>query len=103
MEETIYSITLANGDVLDGLRLNGNNYISTQPVTEEMFEYNLSHVTITDNNGHSEEHTNMTLVQVSVVGQEYWFIIRDITEEELAAIKVRSDLEYVAMMTGVEL
>lgn len=103
MEETIYSITLANGEVLEGLKLNGNNFISKKPVTEEMFEDNLSHVTIADNNGYLEEHTNMTLVQVSIVGNEYWFIIRDITEEELAAIKARADLEYIAMMTGVEL
>lgn len=34
---------------------------------------------------------------------EYWIVLRDITDSERAAVKLRSDVEYLAMMTGVEL
>ena len=38
MEERAWKITLADGTSLGSLKLNGNNFISTTEVTEEMFE-----------------------------------------------------------------
>ena len=45
----------------------------------------------------------MECVQVTKNADEYWFVLRDITDSERASIKLRSDVEYLAMMTGVEL
>lgn len=45
----------------------------------------------------------MELVQISKVGSSYWFVLRDIPETELAFIKMQSDIEYVAMMSEIEL
>ena len=45
----------------------------------------------------------MELVQIQKMGAEYWFVLRDITETELAFIKMQSDIEYVAMMSEIEL
>ena len=33
----------------------------------------------------------------------YYFVLRDIPEVELEALKNRGDIDYIAMMTGVEL
>ena len=38
MEDKTYSITLADGTVIDDLKLNGNNFISKSPITKEIFE-----------------------------------------------------------------
>ena len=36
----MYKITLANGTVLDNLELNGNNYISSRIIENDVFENN---------------------------------------------------------------
>ena len=102
MDEKTYTITLSDGTVINNLSLNGNNFISKTSVTKEMFTDNCSPVTINDETM-DEVHENMDIVQVSEVNGEYWFVLRDISSEELARIKMQSDIEYVAMMSGIEL
>lgn len=102
MSEKIYKITLADGTVLDNLTLNGNNYVSTDEITEDMFNGNCSIVTI-DNGDHVETYNNMELVQLVKYDDGYYFILRVLQPSELKEIKNRSDIDYIAMMTGVEL
>lgn len=102
MEDRIYTITLGDGTELANLRLNGDNFISEAPVDADIFLDNCSPVVISD--GENEElHENMELVQVTVVAGEYWFVLRDITLAELDKIKMQSDIEYIAMMSDIEL
>lgn len=102
MDEKIYSITLADGTVISNLRLNGNNFISGTELTRDMFVGNCSTVIIDD--GETQNiHENMELVQITKNGGEYWFILREISPTELSQMKMQSDIEYVAMMAGVEL
>lgn len=103
MEDKTYKIELSDGTVLENLKLNGNNFISETPVSEETFAGKLSAVVFSDNEGHTESHSNMELVQVIFSENAYWFILRDMTADEIAKIKNRADLEYLAMMVGVEL
>lgn len=103
MDNRVYKIILADGTEIANLKLNGNNYISSQKIDASIFADNCSPVIISD--GVKEDtHNNMELVQITEqnVG-EYWFVLRDIPENELAKIKMQSDIEYVAMMSGVEL
>ncbi len=102
MDEKIYVITLADGAQIGNLRLNGNNFISRTPIDATIFEGNCSPVII--HNGEDEEiHENMELVQITPVGGDYWFVLRDISAAELEKIKMQSDIEYVAMMAGIEI
>lgn len=103
MEEKIYKITLGDGTEISNLKLNGNNFISTEKIEESVFADNCSPVIISD--GTTETvHPNMELVQiVEQVPGEYWFVLRDISEEEFARIKMQSDIAYIAMMSNVEL
>lgn len=102
MDEKIYKITLADGTEIRNLRLNGNNFISDAPISETIFDGNCSAVIIND--GETDEfYENMELVQITPVGDEYWFVLRDLTAAELKQIKMQSDIEYVAMMAGVEI
>jgi hypothetical protein len=103
MEEKIYKVVLADGVVIDNLRLNGNNLISKKAIDSSIFEGNCSSVVISDGET-NEIHENMELVQITEpVEGEYWFVLREVSEDELARIKMQSDIEYVAMMSGVEL
>ena len=102
MDEKIYTVTLADGTAISNLRLNGNNYISTEPIDAAIFDGNCSPVIINDGIK-NETHDNMQLVQVTESASEYWFILRDLSSEELARIKMQSDIEYLAMMSNIEL
>lgn len=102
MDDKIYKITLSDETVIDNLKMNGNNFVSLVEIDKSVFDGNLLSVTIND--GEKDEvHTNMELVQITKMGSECWFVLRDITETELAFIKMQSDIEYVAMMSEIEL
>jgi hypothetical protein len=93
------TIALSNGTELTGLELNGNNYISPEKLTEDTFADGLSPVVI---NG--EEHEQMALVQcIQHADGRTWFILRDVTAEEIASAKLRSDIDFIALMSDIEL
>ena len=93
------TIALSNGTELTGLELNGNNYISPEKLTEDTFADGLSPVVI---NG--EEHEQMALVQcIQHADGRTWFILRDVTAEEIASAKLRSDIDFIALMSDINL
>lgn len=102
MEDKTYKITLADGTELENLSLNGNNFITDEDISEEKFLDNLSPVTINDGDT-DDVHDNMALVQISKIGGKNAFILRDLTAAELKEIKIRADIEYIAMMAEIEL
>lgn len=98
MDEKIYKITLADGTVINDLRLNGSNFISQNVIDESVFKGNCSPVII--NNGETEEkHMNMECVQVTQMGEEYWFILREISDEELTQKAFMSVVSLMAVRT----
>ena len=98
MEERAWKVTLADGTSLGSLKLNGNNFISTTEVTKD----NLTEVTI-EGGDTIEKHENMELVQISKMGEEWWFILRDIPAEELEQMALKAQLDYLSMMVDPEL
>lgn len=102
IEKKTYTITLADGTALTRLHLNGNNFVSDTPVEKVQFEYNCSPVTISDGTV-TETHENMELVHLQVIDGKYYFVLLDIPEQELWQRKVTADMQYMSMMTGVEL
>jgi hypothetical protein len=98
-----YTITLADGTVLDNLKLNGDNFVSNTTINADIFDLNCSPVIISDG-VNSETHDNMELVQLTEQEPgKYWFVLRELSASELARIKMQSDIDYVAMMAGIEL
>ena len=97
-----YTITLADGTTIDDLTLNGTNYISPKPVTSDIFAGNCSPMMISD--GEIEDlHENAELVQIENYNGEYWIAFRDVSKQELKEAKIRSDIDYIAMMTDTDL
>lgn len=102
MNKKIYKITLADGTVIDNLRLNGNNYISDKELTADMFLGNLAKVIVNDGE-RDTVYENMELVQIVKHDEEYWFVLRTMTKRELQDLKNRADIDYLAMMSDIEL
>lgn len=107
MEKTRkWKITLSDGTQLTDLRLNGNNYISEVKLTEDDFKGKLSKVTIEgseDGQEIKQEYEHMELVQIVQYENEYHFVLRELSAAELKEIKMQSDIEYLAMMTDIDL
>ena len=96
------TVILADETRLADLELNGDNFISEEELTEDMFENNLSPVIIDTEDGRTT-HQHMALVQITHPDGRWWFVLRDITDAELREAKIRGDIDYIAMMTDVEL
>lgn len=93
-------MTLADGTVIDNLVLNGNNYISQKELTEDMFDGNLGIVTIDD----EETETTRTLKNCELYclrqyGEEWWFVLNELTPEQAKANTTDAQVLYTALMT----
>ncbi|MCI9366300.1 MAG: hypothetical protein HFJ54_07265 [Clostridia bacterium] len=107
MEKTRkWKITLSDGTKIENLRLNGNNFVSEVEITEETFRGKLSKVSFEGEvNGapFKQECNQMELVQIARYKDGYYFVLREITQEELDKIKTRADIEYLAMMANIDM
>lgn len=103
MEET-WKITLSDGTQLKDLKLSGNNYISKTKITEDDFKGKLSKITIeNETDKTSEELEHMELVQIVHYEDGYYFVLRQLSADEIDKIKTKADIEYLAMVTDVDL
>lgn len=105
MEKT-WKITLADGTRLENLRLNGNNFISDTKITADIFNGNLSKVVIEgieDGKETVQEYEHMELVQIVHYEDGYYFVLRELSQDELDKIKTQADIEYLAMMSNIDL
>lgn len=100
--EKSWKITLSDGTKLENLRLNGNNFISEAEITEDDFRGKLSKVTV-EGKDFKQEYNNMELVQIAHYEDGYYFVLREIPQEELDKLKMQSDIEYIAMMSNIDM
>lgn len=101
-ENKTYTLILADGTRIENLTMNGNNFVSQTELTESMFEENLTPVTISD--GEREEvHQFMELVQITEEDDGWYLVIIDVPESELVLRKMNSNIQYLAMMSDIEL
>ena len=103
--EKSFKITLADGTQLKNLKLNGNNYISKTEITEDYFKGKLSKITIeNETDKTSEELEHMELVQILDYGDKgYYFVLRQLSADEIDKLKMQGDIEYLAMMTNTDM
>ena len=100
--EKSWKITLSDGTKLENLVLNGNNFISGAKITEDDFKGKLSKVTV-EGKDFKQEYNNMELVQIAHYEDGYYFVLREIPQEELDKLKMQSDIEYLAMMSDIDM
>lgn len=93
-------MTLADGTVIDNLVLNGNNYISQEELTEEMFDGNISTVVIEDEEAETTQTLkNCELYYLRQYKDEWWFVLNQLTDEQMQTITTNAQVMYTAMMT----
>lgn len=109
-DNNVYSITLSDGTELVNLKRSADVFISYIIVTDETFKGKLDSVIIS----HIDEETKK-LVEEKLINQNYriiesdpenfiWkFVLYSIPKEDLRYAQTRSDIEYLAMMSDIEL
>lgn len=92
----MYTIKFADGTMLTNIGLNGNNYISQEKLTEDLFsDSNLKKVIIND--GEREETLeDVFLIQLKQYGSEYWFILAEKTPEQKERESLLAEIESQA-------
>lgn len=97
----LYTMILANGNAIDNLELNGNNYVSDIEVSTDTFRGGISPVKISD--GKKEETLdNMELVRIANWENKWWILLQE-KEPPSMTMKLQADITYMAMMMDIEL
>ena len=94
----MYKITLKDGTVIDNLTMNGNNYVSPTEIDSSIFtRKNLSSIVVND--GEKDETlTNLLFVQETHMKDGYYFILRQMTDSEIAITDIQEALADIYEM-----
>lgn len=108
----MYTITLSNGTRLEGFTLKNNCLVRKEEITPAMLSGKLSPVTITGTKSENDDedwgklagtHKHMQVAYIKQTDDGYALALSDIDNETWKESKRDSDIEYIAMMTGVKL
>ena len=98
----IYSIVLSDGTEINGLTMNGTNFVSETPISADIIKGNCSPLKIVK--GEEEEVIANAELACCYGASDGWHIaFRELSKEEVFMAKVRADLDYIAMMTDTDL
>ena len=95
-------IILNNGNEINNLTLNGNNYISKNVLSDDIFTDGLSIVTVVDGDI-STEYKNMKLVQNIVLDGKSWFILAEKTQEEILKERLKSTEDVLMILMDLQM
>ena len=77
-----YTITLADGQQLTELELNGNNFISKTKVDESIFKDNLETMTVSDGENETVYHDVEFIQQMHWPDGTYYLAFRELSEQK---------------------
>ena len=100
--DKLYTVRLHDGTNIEGLRKNGDNYISKKELRPDIFNENLIEI-VEVSDDRTEHYNMMKLAQLTKTGDEWWFSFIPLNNYELLEIKIKSDIEYIAMMTDIDI
>ena len=99
----MFKLILADGTEIKNLTRNGDNFISDTKVDESLFAGNLTSLTITDGEDVTIEMNNAELIQQIEYQGKYWLCFRQLSESAIKDMALESQIQYLAMMTDVDI
>ncbi|MBQ3399562.1 MAG: hypothetical protein IJG51_11790 [Synergistaceae bacterium] len=108
----MYTMTLNDGTVIGNLKMVNNTLRSAEGLTAEMLRGKLAPVTIAGSKSAEEDedwgglvgtHEAMEVCYVKMIDGEAAVALADVDPERLRRERLEGNIEYIAMMTGVEL
>ena len=106
-----YTLTLGNGKSFTDLTVSGTCFVSKTPVNAEDFSGGMNRVILSGTPASDFERAPFAngelpkcrFGNVFPADGIYYFYFEPISPEELAQMKAEADIDYLALMTGVEL
>lgn len=92
------TIKFKNGETLEA-EVNGGCFITD---AEPAFPVDLSEVEV-EKDDEITVLKNVEVVKAAPVDSRYWFALREMSESEIKTIQTRADIDYIAMMSDIEL
>lgn len=104
----MYNVTLGNGTTFQDLTVNGSYFVSKNEVNSNMFNNWDGKCTITSSDEADEfalagNYQDWELKDLRKGAHAWYFAIGEIDKARLEAMRNRADIDYIAMMTGVQL
>ncbi len=97
-----YTLTFDDGSTLENLERNGNTFETDQDIDETYFEGKLGHI-VMDDGETEQEFENVVLVRLWKFENTVYFVLRELTQDEINQMQNRADIEYIAMMADIDL
>lgn len=98
----MWKIILADRTELKGFTQNGNNYVSQEQIDESLFANNLATLTITNGEEKIVLH-NAELIQQMQHDDGWYLCFRELTKQEMEAAALSAKIDYLAMMSEIDL
>ncbi len=105
----MYTITLSNGEKIDGFTLKNNCLVRKEEITPAMFRGKLSPVTISGVKGENDNedwggligtHEHMEIAYIKEKAEGYALALYDIPDDEWEREKLRADVDFALMLGG---
>lgn len=93
------NIELSDGSVIKELEVNGNCLISESNIKNELLTDDMLSEIVID----GVKYKNVTLVRKWVHDNKIWLAFRQKSEDEIWKEQCKSNLDYIAMMSNVDL
>lgn len=101
-DESIYTITLADGTEIKNLKKNVDCFVSSEKIDESIFVGNTSPVVIS-NGTINVTYEHAYEPKVSEINGEYYFAVQDIPRQQVEILELKSQLDFMAMMSDIDL
>ncbi len=98
-----YTITLANGNTFENLQCNGMYFISSSEITEDQATGKISPVMFE----HGSDQFTVDYMSFAEIlhpaDNEWWVKLETIQPDEVKRLTTAAKMDYLSMMTGVDL
>lgn len=92
------TITFATGEKIEAEQ-NGSSFITDE---KPAFPAKITSVTISNTDGDTTID-NAELIECAKIDERYWFSLIETSQEERTTKKLQANIEYIAMMSDIEL
>ena len=108
----MYTLTLNDGTKIEGLALDGNRLISSQPVTFSQLAGKLNPAVISGTKDESDSedtlmmegtHPHMEAAYIREINGKYYIALNDIPNEKWDIEQLKANQDFIAMMSGIQL